>query len=399
MKKVAIIDVTNVGSTGKIATNLLVGFKNRGIESKFFYGRGARSNNPDIILFEHKWEVFLHAFLARLTGMQGSFSCWATYRLIRKLKIDDFDTIILISAHAYFLNESLLYKYIARNNLTFINIMPDEYAFLGKCCNEATCNMYLSGHGKCPNIHCYPTSWFFDACPLIIKKKKDNYSRLKKAVFVGPEYVIRRLNNSYLGKYMETEILDETIDINMYKPKDCTELRKRLGINRETIVVLCVAPPYKGASFFIKLAECFRHNDKYFFVYIGKLDCESRDNFLHINFIESDNDLSYYYSLADLFVFTSVRDTMPATCLEALACGTPLMVYNISGMPYILDNSVGYIVEPYDLGAMVEIVSNMQKKEQKLIDHCRDYAVLRYDSCKYVDRIIQIVESVESKVN
>ena len=55
----------------------------------------------------------------------------------------------------------------------------------------------------------------------------------------------------------------------------------------------------------------------------------------------SGDDLAGAYAGADVFVFPSVTDTFGLVMIEALACGTPVAAYPVTGPIDILDPSVG----------------------------------------------------------
>ena len=101
-----------------------------------------------------------------------------------------------------------------------------------------------------------------------------------------------------------------------------------------------------------------------------------------------------YYSLGDLFVFPSLMDSMSNACLDALACGTPLLCFNTSGMPFLGDDSVLTLVEPESVDQLVDAISRTKKKTQEQIDTCRNYALKRYDSRKYFERLAVIMDSL-----
>lgn len=395
MKNIAIINVLQDKSTGKIAFNLLNQLSDKGYNVTFFYGRGDKSSDERLIRIDTPIEFYVHAFLARLTGLQGSFSCFATERMLKKIKKRNVDTIILINPHAYYLNEKRLYSFVAQNNLRFINIIPDEYSYLGRCAVSPQCERYKTGNGKCPNIHSYPNSWFFDPCPLIMQRKENCYKQLKRAKFVGPGFVIDNLKNSYLGQFMPSSVLDEAINMRLYHPCETKELKEKLGIADEKIVVLCIAPPYKGVGYFKQVAAHFKDDGRYVFVHVGKdEETLNQSNYIHVSYVKENSDLAIFYSMADLFLFPSLADTMSNACLESLACGTPLLVFNISGMPYLLDDTVGTLVEPRDVEGLITVVSRTEKKTKDTIARCRTYAEKRFDMDNYADKVIEIANSI-----
>lgn len=401
MKNVAIINTCDDGSTGKIGLNLLESFCEKGYNAYFFYGRGKKNRGERLYRIDTNLEFLIHALLSRITGLQGAFSLFATVRMIRKFKSKNIDTIFLLSPHGCYLNESLLFKYIIRNNIPLIYIMVDQYAYLGNCTNLPSCSKYKDGCGACPNIKAFPPSWFFDTCSTLLKRKERAYKLLNKVQFVGPQYVIDSSKDTILGRYMRTSVLDEAIDVSLYSPKETCELLVKHHISPDKKIILCVAPsnnPIKGAKFFIDVVKRFEKENGYVFIHIGyktNAPLVQSSNFIPIPFVEQDEDLAKYYSLADLFVFPSICDTMSNTCIEAMSCGTPLLCFNVSGMPYLLDNTVGELVEVGDIAAMERVIRQCGKKNQSIINRCRKYALSRYDSRQYASKLISIADNLK----
>jgi len=69
-----------------------------------------------------------------------------------------------------------------------------------------------------------------------------------------------------------------------------------------------------------------------------------------------DEDLPALYNLADLFVFPSVYEGFGLPPLEAMACGTPVVVSNTSSLPEVVGQA-GLLVSPTDVGALAEAMA------------------------------------------
>jgi len=396
---IAIINSCCQGSTGKIASGLLEYLLRANNNVVLCYGRGDKYIDENHYRIDSILEVYFHVLMSRLFGAQGTYSRFATKRLLHLLKKRKVDLIYGIGLHGYYLNEKMLFEFIAERNIRFIYIMVDEYPFLGKCCYNDNCINYLHGCGNCPQIHHYPKSLFLDRSRLIYKIKENAYPRLKRSVFVGPQYTILAARKSPLLKQIKTEILDEAIDINFFYPRDVKTLRNNLGIREDKIVLVCIASMAnvrKGCIYFLEAAKQLEEDDRFIFIHVGYsgnlANCPS--NFIPIRYEKDQEKLARYYSLADLFVFPSLLDTMPNTCLEALACGSPLLCFNISGMPYIADESVANFVEPRNVSQMVNVIREISKKNEDIITRCREYAKQRYDNKKYYQRLLEIGRNI-----
>jgi glycosyltransferase involved in cell wall biosynthesis len=66
--------------------------------------------------------------------------------------------------------------------------------------------------------------------------------------------------------------------------------------------------------------------------------------------LHDDVSLALLYSAVDVFVAPSRQDNLPNTVVEAIACGTPSVTFNIGGMPDIIKHQVsGYLARPNDI--------------------------------------------------
>ena len=402
MKNIAIINTCDYGSTGKIALELLKNFSNRGYNAFFFYGRTRTGQNrgDHAILFEGKVEAKIHVVLGKILGLSDYFSPIATRSLIKMLREREINTVYMISPHGFYLNENIFYDYVEKDGIHLIYLMIDEYTFLGKCTNEPNCEKFKTCKGKCPNRKKYPASLTFDTCGLFLKRKARNYQRAKHLLFVGPQFLLDRSKDSYLRQFMNMKPLDLAIDLSFYCHRDTTPLQSQLGIQPNQKIILYVGPRVKGADYFTQMARSFDGNNDYVFVHVGYRESSTEglpSNYIPIPFVKEDKDVALYYAMADLLVYPSMADTMSNTCLEALACGTPILVFNISGMPYLVDETVGTIVEPGSVDALTREVSKVTKKTKKVIDTCRAYAEKRYDNKTYIDKLIKLTEEDENK--
>lgn len=394
MKNIAILNTVTEKSTGKIASGLYKYLKQKGYKTFFCYGRGSIVPEDGYYRIDSKAEVYFHALWTRLSGLRASV--FATKRLLSFFEKENIDIVYVLNLNGYYLNSKLFFDYIIKKNIRLVYIMIDEFAFLGKCCYSGTCDGYLHGCSvKCPQQKDYPSSLIFNQANRYFAQKQNIYGRLRNSVFCAPEYVIKKAQASPLLGNCNLQILDECIDTDFYCPRDTEALRKRLGISAEKRIIVTVADmkiPRKGSGAFIKLAQLLQNEENLVFVHVGNDGKESpyREHFIPVPYVSDQNELAEYYSLADAFVFLSDDDTMPNTCLEALSCGSPLICFNVSGMPYLGDESVMTLVEYDDFQGLCEVVRTCPKKNERIISQCRQYALGRYDNKQYHKKLEEL---------
>ena len=260
MKNVAIINISNYGSTGKIASGLHNYLQSKGVNSLFCYGRGETVNDESCYRIDSTFEIKFNSLLSRLLGDHGCHSLLPTKRLLRLFEKNTIDGVFLVNLHADYINEDMLLQYIAKKGLPVVYIMIDEYPFLGKCPYNSGCERYKVGCGKCPQVKSYPFSWFFDRSRKKYNLKKSVYPLLDKSVFVAPEFVLQKAKTSPLMEGKRLEIVDEAIDVVRCQPRNNAEIRRSLNIPEDKVVIVSVVPysgiiNRKGGHYLLQLAK------------------------------------------------------------------------------------------------------------------------------------------------
>ena len=94
-----------------------------------------------------------------------------------------------------------------------------------------------------------------------------------------------------------------------------------------------------------------------------------KDNNLEdkILFLGMVDDVQPYYCAADLFVLPSYEEGLPLVLLEAMACGLPVIVSKIGGMPFVVeDHKDGLLIEPKDTDDLIEKIRWFIKNPEKM---------------------------------
>ncbi|MFA7336430.1 MAG: glycosyltransferase family 4 protein [Candidatus Obscuribacterales bacterium] len=105
----------------------------------------------------------------------------------------------------------------------------------------------------------------------------------------------------------------------------------------------------------------------------------------HVTFIDriSLDELPNYYRSADISVVPSVYDNSPYTCLEAMACGKPVIGTDAGGTKEYIEHGVsGLIIPACDTNALaqacIELLSNSAERK-RLSNGARERAVRHFD--------------------
>lgn len=91
-------------------------------------------------------------------------------------------------------------------------------------------------------------------------------------------------------------------------------------------------------------------------------------NIIGIEKTDSIEEMAQWYSTADVYLNMTFEDTFPTTNLEAMACGTPVITYNVGGSPESLTSRTGIVVEPGDIKGVREAIRRVEGKNKELTE-------------------------------
>jgi glycosyltransferase involved in cell wall biosynthesis len=98
-----------------------------------------------------------------------------------------------------------------------------------------------------------------------------------------------------------------------------------------------------------------------------------------MGYLHDDITLSLLYSAVDVMVVPSRQDNLPQTSTEPQACGTPVVAFDVCGLPSAVEHKqTGYLAKPFDIDDLAHGISwvlSDQERSQKLSSQARERAV------------------------
>ena len=191
--------------------------------------------------------------------------------------------------------------------------------------------------------------WFFAEIERIFAKITDCI------IISGTEQTA--LHKEYIKPSKEISVIDNAIDPFEYKKKDVRTIRKKWNIPEHHKIVVGVGrlAKQKNWEMFIKTAKLvLENNAAVTFIIAGEGRSYRRLTRLidslgisaHIRLCGYLEDVSYAYSVADVFVSTSTWEGLPYTYLEALHFHVPMLVTFTEGMEYFFRHVENFPVVP-----------------------------------------------------
>lgn len=161
-------------------------------------------------------------------------------------------------------------------------------------------------------------------------------------------------------------VIPNGIDTDTFRPLPSDECRARLGIapNEKVILFGAVhggANPRKGFDLLLaalqRLTPHLNANTRLlvFGAALPKQIAELGLPSASVGTITDDSALAGIYSAADVFVAPSRQENLSLTVLEALSCGTPVVAFDVGGMPDMISSEYnGWLAQPYDVTDLAE---------------------------------------------
>ena len=228
----------------------------------------------------------------------------------------------------------------------------------GHCAYSYDCEKWKTGCGKCPYPEEYPELQT-DTTKYLWKLKKITFDKIENMVIVAPSLWIKKnVEQSPILDGFKVLYIPNGVDTNIFKQKDKNEAKQKYNISKDSKVVLFIAEQLntdkrKGGAYLVKALNSLNESLKKNIVLlmIGKeemTNCGIDKNIkiYKAGYINNDIDLAGLYQAADIMVLPTLADNLPNTILESMACGTPVVSFNVGGIPEIVKHKeTGYLAE------------------------------------------------------
>lgn len=388
--------VCGSGSTGRIATDLAQTIQKHGGESRIAYGRGDAPKEIDAIKISNKLDLYAHVILTRITDRHGLYSRGATKRLIKDICEYNPDIIHLHNIHGYYVNYEMLFEFLKDYNRPIVWTLHDCWSYTGHCAyfDYAGCEKWETTCFECPQKSKYPSSILKDNSKHNFQRKMKAFTSLENITIVTVSEWLRRTTKKSFLKKFTIEKISNGINLQIMKPTE-SGLREKYNLENKKILlgVATVWDERKGLHIFFELSNCLPEQYKIVLIGLSKQQKEKKpEGILAIDNISNPVEIAKWYTAADTFVNTSVEETMGLTTVEAMACGTPVIVMNTTASPELVDDICGKIVEPNNLVMLKDAIFTINKNKQ-VSAHCVNHAK-KYEKDKQYKQYIDLYKRI-----
>ena len=224
------------------------------------------------------------------------------------------------------------------------------------------------------------------------ERKRKVYAHIENMTIVGlSNWIHQAAKSSSLLQDKNHTQLPNPIDTITFLPFDKVEARRlfNLPINKKLILfgaMDATSDPRKGFNYLFEALKKMESENIELVIFGSSqpdtpLDFEQPVHYL--GHLYDDISLRVLYSAANIMIVPSLQESFGQTATEAMACGTPVVSFNTTGLKDIVDHkSNGYLAQPFDtddLAKGMEWVLDAPNY-QKLCDNAREKVLTHFDS-------------------
>jgi glycosyltransferase involved in cell wall biosynthesis len=368
MKKILILNTVYFGGgAAKVARQIFDYFShNKDFDVSFAYGRGDKSGDKKVFKFGFVTESLIHAFLVRFFGIEGWGSYFSTKRLIKFIKKEKFDLIHIHNLHGYYLNFFTLVDYLGGAGIPVIWTLHDEWAITWLPAHSMGCLHCKNAQGQCLGSYDYPKTYNHFFAKYMLNKKKEYFSNHWSPIIICPANWLKMEIEKSCLKNLSVHYISNGVDINVFKPtniKNNLRIKYNIPLDKKVIVFSISNLKDKNKGYlYIKELVCLTNKEDIYFVAIGNIGTKTQNNIKSVGFISNDKILADIYNLGDIFVYTSLIETLSLTVMEAMSCSLPTIAFDVNGLRDLITEREGILVEPKSvpklMGSLKELIAD-----------------------------------------
>jgi glycosyltransferase involved in cell wall biosynthesis len=194
-------------------------------------------------------------------------------------------------------------------------------------------------------------------------------------------------------------LLDRAV---FYQRPDTAALRVKFGFKSNDKIVLYVAEDIndrrKGIDLFVSITDRLLEKN-YKILLIGSGEFEKKDaNIIPLGKISDDQTLAVMYSIADVFVISSREDNYPNTVLESLACATPVVGFDNSGIAEMIQHEkTGFVAKAFNTEEILTGIDYCISHRRELSENTKAFIDATCDETIICSQFIELYQELTNK--
>jgi glycosyltransferase involved in cell wall biosynthesis len=235
---------------------------------------------------------------------------------------------------------------LTRLNKPVFWTLHDMWAFTGGCHHSGACEHFQQSCGDCKFLkNPHPT----DLSHRLWEAKKTEFASNNLHIITCSDWLGKRAKQSSILGSHSIQTIPNAIDTEFFSPNDATGLGLDANKKYVLFVAMRVNAPAKG---FHLLKEALHYLDAAtteLLIVGGEMTEELPLKAHNFGQISDPAKMRDIYATADVFVTPSLEENLPNTIMEAMACGTACVGFEVGGIPEMIKHEVtGYVAQAFD---------------------------------------------------
>lgn len=384
--KIASIGETDRGGAGLSALKLHCELLKQGVRSTFFVNRKSSSLDTVVEIPNRSGKPASPFRVGQYTP-ESSDVPFTTGLSCKSEKILDqvwCDNDIILLRWSSVTVSDIIVSTWSHGDKPLVWCFSDMAPITGGCHYSMGCDKYQLSCTPCPRID----DDNFQMPEMVLRRR---LALWKNIVFVSPSnWLAKVAQQSAIGKNKEIRVIRTGVELNIFKPYDRDNEKKRLGLNVKKPVILfgaaSIKDSRKGFKFLPQLVNILNDKyglrGKYTVLVVGSGSSELSELECDVNVtghITCRDELAKAYSAADVTLLPYIEDNLPNVCLESIACGVPVVAFSVGGMIDVVESKVnGELARPFDVWDLAYRLINTLENNYS-VERVREWAVNTID--------------------
>jgi len=306
--------------------------------------------------------------------------------------------------HLHWVADSMLrIEDLRRISVPIVWSLHDMWVFTGGCHYDDNCGKYILGCNSCPILRSNRQN---DLSTKVFKRKIKTFEAISGLTIVATSrWLADCAAKSKLLQGKKIVNLPNPLDLSFYKPIKKEIARDILGLDYDKKIILFGAikatdDPRKGFQELISALRLIKRHDVNLLVAGSSYSIELPDcghRIINFGIFYDELSLKIIYSAADLLVVPSKQENLSNMIMESLACGTPVVGFNIGGNPDLIDHKEnGFLAEPYSAQDLAEGIRWVidHPEPDRLSDNARQKVYNNFGMEEVASRYLLLYQSV-----
>lgn len=350
-------------------------------------------------------------FLFNQVGLQYKFHPFSSRTILEVTKKFSPDVISLHNVHGGYFQTSLLIE--LSKIAPIVWTLHDMWAFTANAAHTFGDDSWKGMQSGKNERKLFPQIGF-NTGNWLLKEKKRIYSKSNLTIVTPSKWLFNLATQSPVFEGKKIIPIPNGIDLNIFYPRDKVVIKKELGISSSEKVLIFGAEKvlkgnYKGGENLINILKELdsRLSQNVHLIIIGHSNLKKLHEFINFEihetgYVYGEEEIAKYLTAADVFIYPTKADNLPNALIEASACGTPSITYDVGGCKEIIENnSNGFLIPAFNeklfVNRLLELLASDSSYHEFAIK-CRQTAENKFDSLLMVERYYQLFKSLISSI-